>query len=212
MEIKNIIWDFDGTLYDSYKCMISSFIKMLDSIEIYYDKKDLENMLKKSVNKTLIYYSDKYNLKLDEISIIFRRIDRLNALSEIYMYKELNILLLDLKDRNVKNFIFTHRDKKSTINLLKRDNYENLFDDILCRDENIKRKPNPQGFKMLIEKNNLKLNETIVIGDRFIDIYAAKAVGVESILVDFDGKIIDKEINQQYVMVNSVDELRKELI
>lgn len=43
MEIKNYIWDFDGTLYDSYPAMVEGAAKALQDFGIIKDPRDLPN-------------------------------------------------------------------------------------------------------------------------------------------------------------------------
>ncbi len=51
---------------------------------------------------------------------------------------------------------------------------EHLFYDIISREDNFPRKPDPRSFYALIESNSLLPSETLVIGDRELDIKGGK--------------------------------------
>ena len=53
MEIKNYIWDFDGTLYDSYPAMVEGAAKALQDFGIIKDPREIYQTMKKFSTRKL---------------------------------------------------------------------------------------------------------------------------------------------------------------
>ena len=78
-----------------------------------------------------------------------------------------------------------------------------LIEEVIGIDRNFPRKPAPDSLNDLIQRHQLKKSETIMIGDRRLDIEAGKNAGVLTCLYDIDHFLQD--ISADYV----VDDLLK---
>ena len=56
------------------------------------------------------------------------------------------------------------------------------FDDFVTAEHNFPHKPAPDAILYLIKKHNMNLNETIMIGDREIDVLSGKNAGIQACL------------------------------
>jgi len=67
---KSIIWDFDGTLFNSYPHIVNSFKRSLMEHGIYESYDDILSNVKVSVTYAINKYKEKYNIS-DELIQLF---------------------------------------------------------------------------------------------------------------------------------------------
>ena len=75
----------------------------------------------------------------------------------------------------------THRDRASAENLFHALGVQ--VDDLVCAPDGFARKPDPQMNLVLMERHGLDPSEVIAVGDRPIDIDAARTAGIEGFLL-----------------------------
>ncbi len=86
-----------------------------------------------------------------------------------------------LKDNGGRHFILTHRLTESTWGLLKEHRLAHLIEEVVGIDQDFPRKPDPASLNYLIDTFHLERTDTMMIGDRRLDIEAGKMQ--ESLLV-----------------------------
>lgn len=65
--IKHIIWDFDGTLFDTYPGMVYAFKKALEDSGIEAEAEEIHEKMKVSVSNAISYYKELGTVKEDFI-------------------------------------------------------------------------------------------------------------------------------------------------
>lgn len=181
---KNIIWDFDGTLFDTYPNMTFAFRTSLREENIDEDEEEISSYIKKSVSYAVEHYKKKYCL---DDRFIGRFIEYEKNCEErlINPFPGAKELCEEIKLSGGSNFIFTHREK-STKKYLKYHNMLQYFTEIVTIENGFRRKPDPQGVTYLIEKYNIDKNGALGIGDREIDVKAFKNAGIKACLFNID--------------------------
>ncbi|WP_220727760.1 HAD-IA family hydrolase [Apilactobacillus xinyiensis] len=192
--MKNIIWDFDGTLFDTYPQMVNSFLLALKKMhidEMEIDEYEIyEVMRRHSLSTAIQKYAAHYNLVADNLKLNYQLYEKQNILKSKPFFN-LETLLLNTIKNDYSHFILTHRDKQTLYQVLENNHFADYFKMIITKDDNLPRKPNPAAINQIIEKNNLKKMDTLIIGDRVIDIRAGQNAGIQSILFDPDALIIE---------------------
>lgn len=79
------------------------------------------------------------------------------------------------------NLVATHRDRTSASHLL--DALGLRVDDMVCAPDGIERKPSPAMNLLLAERHRLDPAEVLCVGDRAIDVVAARAAGMTAALL-----------------------------
>lgn len=79
------------------------------------------------------------------------------------------------------NLVATHRDRVSATHLLRALGLR--VDDMVCAPDGIERKPSPAMNLLLIERHGLDPGQVLCVGDRGIDIAAARAAGTAAALL-----------------------------
>lgn len=185
--IKNIIWDFDGTLCNSYPQIAGTFKDILEenNIDIAY-KKILKGMKKNSAGSYITNICTKYNLNRDEIYLEqSRKVDK-NIEKNSKLYKNTVQSIKKLKERGINSYILSHQKKDIIFKILKKYNIEKEFLDVVTPEEGFKRKPSDEMFVELINRNNIDPKKTLNIGDRILDHMPAKKLKMKTCYYDED--------------------------
>ena len=190
--LKYFIWDFDGTLVDTYPSMTVAFQRALENEGIEGSEEEILRLLKKSSKHALAYYDLDVSFK-KKWKAIEERVDK--AMSQPFQGV---IKVLDLiKENGGENFIVTHRDK-TTYDYLKFHKKLEYFTDIITIEEANERKPETDLFDQIIKRNQIDPKRCLSIGDRVLDMLPSKALGLKTCLYnpkEFERKIsVDFEI------------------
>ncbi|MFC4652201.1 HAD-IA family hydrolase [Lactococcus nasutitermitis] len=189
MKLRNYIWDFDGTLFDTYPVMLQALRQVMKNYSIEYDG-DLEDFIKRySIRK----FADDYaNVSfLESYHQVEHELQKMPK-----FYPEIPAILKNIVVQGGQNFVLSHRDH-TTFEYL--GNSKKFFTEIITSEENFARKPNPEALNYLIDKYGLERAETIMVGDRPLDIEAGKNAGILTLLLDENnifGNIADRKIRK----------------
>jgi len=201
MKIKNIIWDFDGTLFNTYPAMIKAFDLALKDFNVIEDRNVLEKRIKITVRGALEHYNQTYGIDGELLFEKFTEYDHKDDCFKLIMpFENAKATIEKLNDMGIKNFILTHRGD-TTYRILKKFDMDDLFCDILTFDMGFKRKPDPDGFMQLLHKHDLDRNSTLAVGDRHIDMEAGKNAGLSTCFytgngIKYDGEQADYFIDE----------------
>lgn len=142
-----------------------------------------------------------YQLKEEEFTPLFHQYEALSQ--EISKpFDETEVVLRTLKKEGAKHFILTHRLTDSTWNLLKQFHLADCIEEVVGIDRNFPRKPAPDSLNDLITRYQMERAETIMIGDRCLDVEAGRNAGVVTCLYDIDQFLHD--IPADYVIDNLI--------
>ncbi|MDD9144745.1 HAD-IA family hydrolase [Enterococcus hirae] len=197
--MKNYIWDFDGTLFDTYPAMVDGALQAMAALGILADQETIYPIMKKFSTRQLI---KEYQLPEEQFTPLFHRYEAASQKIPKPFAGTQEVLRL-LKSQGAEHFILTHRLSTSTWGLLEQFDLTDLIEEVIGIDRNFPRKPAPDSLNDLIQRHQLKKSETIMIGDRRLDIEAGKNAGVLTCLYDIDHFLQD--IPADYV----VDDLLK---
>ena len=193
MKIKNIIWDFDGTIMDTYPAIATSTFNVAqkNNIDITYD--EILRMTKITLRYALEYISDISSIPYEKVfQEYLQEYDKFD-ISTLTLFPFVKEVLEYVIQHGGKNYINTHRGKESLIEHLEGKGITSLFTYIVSGDYKFRRKPEPDSFLFLKEKFNLNPSDTIVVGDRLLDVQAGYSAGFPGIIyqnsIDFPGKL-----------------------
>ena len=182
--IKAIIFDFDGVIFNTEPLWFAAAITSLNKLELKYDKKigykdtlgiESSIVFEKLLNK------NEYILQKKKINLIYENELKLNFSKKIKPFQYLDIFL---KKINLKTAIVSNSSKKHIVNLLTKSNLYKYFqdDNIISCSNDIKSKPEPDGYNFGAELLGLQKSKILVIEDSEIGITAAKKANISNIL------------------------------
>jgi len=175
--IKNILFDCDGVLYNDLKSVFGQVSKRMTN----YISKKLNLDIKKAKELQTNYFH-KYNTSLNGL-MIHHDIPPEDFLKDVhnidlaFMKKDL-FLREVLGSLNLKKFIFTNGSKEHVENIIKHLGIDDLFDGIFdIVDAGFHPKPEAKAFDLMINKFNIDPKETLYIEDIAKNLSIAKNRG-----------------------------------
>lgn len=185
MEIKNFIWDFDGTLFDTYGAILQALTQTLAEANLKFDRNELYRLVKReSVGFTTDYFGQLYGLSGEKLNKRYHEIEH-QLQHEPKPYTGTKNILNMVVEKGKQNFLYTHRDDK-VFDFLDQFQLKTVFTGAVTSDNDFPRKPDPSALQYLVGTYHLDPEETIMIGDRAIDIKAGKNAGVHTLYFDVD--------------------------
>ncbi|MGB9842986.1 MAG: HAD family hydrolase [Caldisericia bacterium] len=186
--IKLIIFDFDGTLFDTKE-------DIARSVNIYLKELGFEELEEEKIYKFIGNGSD-YLLKksLEEIgkkdflnySIVrFLEIYREESTKKVKPFDGIKAILDELKDKTL--YIITNKDEESAKMILRKFDMEKYFKKVIGRNTYTLKKPDPSLMEIVLKEENVKRDEVLMVGDSEIDYKFAKEAQVKNIIVLWGG-------------------------
>ena len=183
MKYKAVIWDFDGTLFNTYPIMVNAFNKAL-RIRGYEEAEDeILRHMKVSVREAVNHYTYYYNLD-DRFRSDYERNEEEADASYAQPFPFAREICEGITASGGKNFIVTHRSRSSAEKYLMEYNMMSLFTEIVGKEMNFKRKPDPEAYYYLLNKHSLSPEEVLIVGDREFEAKAAENAGIHCCLFD----------------------------
>ena len=185
MTFKLMIWDLDNTLIGSSKLLWGAFNMVFEKytgsklspkeiVQLYGPPESdvIEKIVgKKRKNQALedfyTYYRENHDKLVDTFSQVFELIQK-------------------LRQKGIKQSLFTSKGRRSADITLKRLDIVKLFDLVVCGDEIPRPKPYPDGVVKIISYFSFSPEEVIYFGDSPLDIQSAHQAGVKGALVLWD--------------------------
>jgi len=187
MAFRNIIWDFDGTLFDTYPEITRAFIDVLKKdYGVEYDYNQAFSLAKTSITFCIESLADEFNIDREEFYENFKKRYFGELTFKDKPFEGVEEVLKYVSERG-GNFLITHRGFESLNEFLSRHSLNKYFIEIVTSDANFPLKPDPTSFNYIIDKYKLRKEETLGVGDRILDIEAARASGIKSCFFDPKG-------------------------
>jgi phosphoglycolate phosphatase len=175
---KTIIFDFDGTLADSFWHNIS----LLTQLSLFKktklpSKDEIEALRNHTAQEVLALFN------ISKIKLLFYtwRIHRVlkNTSAQVNTFDDIKVTLQKLKELGYTLLILTSNAKETVANFMRQHNI-NYFDEIYS-EKNFFGKD--KALKKVIKTRNLNVADVYYVGDETRDIEACKKVGVKIIAV-----------------------------
>lgn len=94
--------------------------------------------------------------------------------------------ILFLREKGVKQALFTSKGRKSAMMTLEKLNLGRLFDFVLCGDEVEHAKPSPEGVWRILSFFDIQPEKAVYVGDSPLDAQAAEGARVPFVMVLWD--------------------------
>ncbi|WP_040205986.1 HAD hydrolase-like protein [Neobacillus jeddahensis] len=162
----NILWDFDGTLFDTYPALVDGFISLSQQD---LERSEVLSWLKID-SKTAFKHYGISEAKREEYTRLHNYYSKMN--SQPFEHLEDVLATVD------NNIIVTHRDKESTIYLLEKFHLAKYFKEIVSVEEQgFTRKPHSASYEYVLKTHPIDL----VVGDRDLDLLPAKQLHIPTV-------------------------------
>lgn len=204
-----IILDLDGTLLDSQKQHLNSFVKALKNSGVYVSKEMIEEIKKrfgrpgyeilrevvpntndliiKTIKKTAVYIL--MNEEFDNI--------RLLPFAKTFLENNKDEHEFALASSGYKEFVYK---------ILEKYDLKKYFKAIITSDDVKKAKPDPEILHKALELTNYEKEDAVFIGDTIYDYEAAMNAGIRFIAVLGDS-LFAKELSKKSESYNNLEEV-----
>jgi phosphoglycolate phosphatase-like HAD superfamily hydrolase len=183
---RNIIWDVDGTLFDTYPAIAKAFQVALNDLGKDASLDWIESLARISLSHCVTTLADQCQLNKEDIG---------QAFGEHYGQTP-------PEEQPPFPGVITVCGHKGTNELLAANKMTHYFMGCLTRDDGYPKKPHPAAFEAVLKTHNLRREETIAVGDREIDVLAGRATGVFTCLFGYGSDDVVADLT-----INSFDEL-----
>lgn len=186
--IKAIVFDYFGVIVEEAvigKYIIRNFSNpqsRLEKISEYSHQWDLGEM-----------EYDAFNEKISECTDVPTKEVWHTFFENINVYQD-TIELIKLLKKNYKIFLLSNGPKENPYRMLKNQNIENLFDEIIISAEHKMTKPNPKFYELMLSIGGIDASEAIFIDDRQINVDAGNNFGIKSLLFT-DAPTLEKDLS-----------------
>ncbi|PDY94605.1 phosphoglycolate phosphatase [Bacillus anthracis] len=175
----NILWDFDGTLFDTYPAYTMMLSEILGGS---VDEQEIYKNLKISYSHAIQYYNisreEEERIKILKGKITPKDMKPFGGVEEILKYAD-------------KNVIMTHKHRVGVMEILGYYGWDKYFVDMVTIDDGFPRKPNSLAYDYLHKKHNIDL----AIGDRKLDLLPAKELGISTCMFQGNCDVADYSLS-----------------
>ena len=175
--IRGVIFDFDGTLIDSYEAIAGSLNEVcsafsrpplgLEEVRGMVGH-GLEQLIEKAVGPE----------KVEEGVRLFRHSYATSCESQTQLLPRVKETLEELERRGYEMAIATNKPSNFARIILKSLEIEHLFAEVLGPNDVDKPKPDPEMLELIMMRIGLGPEEVVYIGDMILDIQVARRAGV----------------------------------
>ena len=181
MRYDNIIWDFDGTLFNTYPAMCRDLQAVMEGFGVHASLEDLLPRFTTSRETVLTWCGEQAGMTAQEVDQIYRDWVTEHGQPEAYPFPHVRSILERFQAAGGRNFVFTHR-SGSVHDYLAGADLTKYFTDVVSAGTTYARKPAPAGNLHIIETHGLDKARTLAVGDRELDVLAAKNAGIHACL------------------------------
>jgi len=178
----NAIWDFDGTLYDTYPAFAAAFAAVLEEKGFSAPLERLIRLAVVSLDHCSQTLSEEFDLPLEQVNDAFRRHYLAVPVESQAPFPGARQVCEWICEHGGANLIASHRRPTGLARLLEAHGMQRYFRQCLTVFDGYTPKPDPAMFEALIAGHNLDRRRTLAIGDRDIDVRAGKAAGLLTVL------------------------------
>ncbi len=207
---KNVLFDLDGTLTDSYEAIVSSF-------EYALKEKGISPIEDEAVRRSyigpalVISYEKHYAVSREEADALvelFRKAYRSGNMFKVKIYEGIPELLENLKKAGIRLFVATSKPVEFATAVLEKIGLAKYFEKIQAPDFKTCEQGKETLIREILQEFSLSPDDTIMIGDTKYDIEGALMAGVKAMGVTY-GYPGDGDFEKADFIVSSPGEIEK---
>ena len=180
--LRHLIWDVDGTIFDTYPAFARAFGMVLDGLGVTAPSDWISGLCRQSLHLCANTVAREFDADVDGILSGFQAYYATIPAQDQPPFPGVIEVCAYVCATGGRNFIVTHRGRQSLLRLLAAYEMTGYFTDCLTSDDDYPRKPDPASFEEMIRRHHLDREAVLAVGDRAIDVLAGRAAGVRTCL------------------------------
>ncbi len=178
MSVINCIWDFDGTLFDTYPYICAALTEALREYGFDADRTEMMYHMLETIGNAIDFYASRFGIDRQELAgrvSVIRKQTGLRAKPFDGAKEALESVIL----HGGRNFMFSHSSKSTVSEYFDGYGMTHLFTEIVtCHDNKFAYKPSPDAINYLKNAYSMDVSKTVMIGDRELDLASGRNAGV----------------------------------
>lgn len=183
------IWDFDGTLFDSYPHSIAALCATAGHYGIPADP----NAVSQAIHINFATAYRLLGLTQEQLTLFHALRARRDFLPPVTPFPGVREALEALCEQGAKHYLFTHSSRHMSIDYLEEYGLAGLFTDFVTADLHFPAKPAPEGILYLLQRHDIPPESAAMVGDREIDILSGRNAGIDGILFDPEDSVSETQ-------------------
>lgn len=176
--MKLFIWDFDGTLVDSYPYSASCLQRAIRDFGYDVTYEQLMEQMLDTIPAALQYFSERF--QIPDLAERFRRYYRVGPDEPVILFEGVLPVLHRIKQLGGVNLIFTNRNE-TIFPMLEKAGIADLFAEVVTAvHPNFVWKPAPDAIEYLMRAYDGTVENTVMIGDRICDLSSGWNAGCKT--------------------------------
>ena len=176
--MKLFIWDFDGTLVDSYPYSVSCMQRALRDFGYDASYSEIMEQMLETIGVAIRHFTDKF--QIPELSDRFDHYYQVGRDEPVMLFEGVLDVLRHIQGMGAINLIFTNRNE-SIFPMLEEAGIAGEFEEVVTAiHPNFAWKPAPDALLYLMEKYGGTVEDTVMIGDRVCDLGSAWNAGCKT--------------------------------
>ena len=176
--IKNILFDFDGTLADTVQGIVEtlreSFVRLGRPVP---KEEEMVATIGRPLWKAFQTLGNMTEEEAHQAVEVYAGLFMQYEIPNIRMFPGVTAMLEQLAERGIRMAIVTSRDRHSLDLILQNNNIDRYFETEVTVDDHLTPKPAPDMVLALLARMNIKADETLVVGDTTFDIEMGNRAG-----------------------------------
>ncbi|MFC6181903.1 HAD-IA family hydrolase [Lactiplantibacillus daowaiensis] len=182
---RELIWDFDGTLMDTYPAMVKAFKQAVTALGGQVTSEETYQLMRQqSVGVAERTLADRYGWDWHDVRAGYQQAEPKLQVQPA-AFAGASEVLAKVKAVGGHNYLMTHRDPAALAYLAQAD-LKTYFDDFVTADQPFPRKPDPAALNFILDGHHIDRQQAVMIGDRNLDIDAGHNAGIAGWLFDYD--------------------------
>jgi phosphoglycolate phosphatase-like HAD superfamily hydrolase len=180
--IHNILWQVDGALFNTRPAITYAISNALNEMGYAIALNVIDGLSRQSLEHCLGTLSQRFRLNPGLLAVKFTKSYQDISPANQPPFPGAREVCKFIHQNDGLNFAIANHSIETTTRLLDAHDFSPLIDDIIGTNQGYPRKPDPSMLLATLEKHNLNPGETLLIGNRDIDIQAGQAAGVRTCL------------------------------
>ena len=181
--VQHFIWDFDGTLFDTYPIIIEDLRKALGQYGCGCDPVEAMGLMLTTISTACNYYANKHGIDREALASAYQHHhQQTEELLRAEPMAGVREVLANICATGRHNYIFTHRKVGETVRYLEKYGFDGYFREIVGPESPcFAWKPAPDAVLYLMQKYGMTSQNAVMIGDRDCDLGSARNADIGTV-------------------------------